>query len=63
MSGYDYIQFLTEQFTTRLNASQQSPEPQHDNQIKQSTISNPWFGVLPFALKTMLKNKNSRKRI
>jgi len=59
MSGYDYIQFLTEQFTTRLNASQQLPEPRHENhqQIRQSTISNPWFGVLPFALKTMFKKQ------
>lgn len=58
MSGFEYIQFLTEKLTTRLNATGQStkPKPSDKDQIiqEQSPVYNSWFGMLPFAFKTLL---------
>lgn len=55
MSGNDYIKFLTEQFVTYMDLSPEERKKRKTDHNERTSISNRWFGVLPFAIKSMRK--------
>jgi len=62
ISGYDFLKQLTERVTSYINDPTKKQEKNiQDSEKSQSGYSSHWFGVLPFAIKTFINNKKSRK--
>ncbi|OIK13765.1 YqzE family protein [Bacillus sp. MUM 13] len=58
MSANDYIKFLTQQFVmyTNVPKNQRKEQKQMKKENKQPFMST-WFGVVPFALRMLIKRK------
>ncbi|RKQ37778.1 YqzE family protein [Oceanobacillus halophilus] len=54
MSGNDYIKFVTEQVVSYLDQPAEERKKRKNNP-KTTGLSNRWFGVLPFVLKSIRK--------
>ncbi|WP_085991917.1 YqzE family protein [Oceanobacillus senegalensis] len=55
MSGNDYIKFVTEQVVSYLDLPVEERKKRKSQQKEETSISNRWFGVLPFVLKSLRK--------
>ncbi|RLL48091.1 YqzE family protein [Oceanobacillus piezotolerans] len=55
MSGNDYIKFLTEQFVSYMDLPPEEKKKRRVEGNERPSISNRWFGVLPFAFKSIRK--------
>lgn len=56
MSGNDYIKFMTEQVVTYIDLpSDERKKRKEQHREKKQTYTNRWLGVLPFAVKILLR--------
>lgn len=59
MSGNDYIKYITGEVTAYLDMSTDEKKARRVKQKKsQATLSNRWFGMIPFAMKMIWKKAN-----
>ncbi|MCT2537544.1 YqzE family protein [Aquibacillus koreensis] len=60
MSGNDYMKFMTQEIVKYMDMPQEERKKrrqENKSQRKQDTLSNRWFGLLPFAFKLLVKKK------
>lgn len=56
LKGNDYLKFVTEQVVSYLDLPAEERQKRKSNRKNISSgFSNHWFGVLPFALKSLRK--------
>ncbi|WP_461177624.1 YqzE family protein [Virgibacillus ainsalahensis] len=55
ISGNDYIKFITQQLVTYIDLPPTERKKRKAEKNKYPTYTNRWFGVLPFALRTIRK--------
>jgi len=56
LKGNDYIKFVTEQVVSYLDLpAEERQKRKLDRKNTNSNFSNHWFGVLPFAIKSLRK--------
>lgn len=58
MSNHTYIKYLTEQIVTYMNKTPKERQKRKQTKKNKLTYSNHWFGLIPFAFKTMFKNNH-----
>lgn len=59
MSGNDYVKYITEEITVYLDMStDEKKERRKKHKQSQVTLSNRWFGMVPFAMKMLWKKAN-----
>lgn len=61
MSGNDYVKFMTEEIVRYMNLPQEEKKKRKEEkkQSKESR-SNHWFGVIPFAVKLLIKQRKRK---
>lgn len=56
MSSNDYVKFLTQQLVTYMNKPKEDRKKEKTKN-EQSAYSSNWFGLFPFTIKLLFKNK------
>jgi len=57
ISGNDYIKYITQQVTTYIDLpSDKRKERKAEQKHQRPSYSNRWLGVVPFMLRSFLKN-------
>lgn len=59
MSGNDYVKFMTQEIVKYMDTPQAERKKMRQEQRsnKEVSVSNHWFGILPFAFKLLIKKK------
>lgn len=56
MSGQDLLKFITQEFTSFIDQSSVDRKKDKDKrQENRGVYSSHWFGIVPFAFKTLIK--------
>lgn len=59
ISGLDFLKYLTERLTSQIG-KKPTDKPKSYKYNEPTGYTNQWFGIIPFAIKTFLKNNKSR---
>jgi hypothetical protein len=61
VSTNDYVKFVTQQIVGYINQPKEERKQKRiQRKMEQSPFVNRWFGILPFALRLLIR-KNKRK--
>lgn len=66
MSGNDYIKYFTEQMVAYMNHPEAYRQARKDEKLqrqeqKKTIYTNRWFGIVPFAVKLFVKDKQQAR--
>ncbi|WP_174613790.1 YqzE family protein [Virgibacillus ihumii] len=60
MNGNEYIKFMTQEFTSFIDSTSEERKTRRSKRrTEPSVYSSKWLGVLPFALKSVMRKDSS----
>ncbi|MDQ0231960.1 YqzE family protein [Metabacillus malikii] len=61
MSTNDYVKYVTQQLIKFMDTPKETRKQQREEKLKNNELStvytNRWFGMLPFSLRLLVKNR------